>query len=66
MRIFRFIWAILKHLFIGGNVANEVYLNRLNYCKECEHRDDQVCSICGCYVDYKTRWASEECPLKKW
>ena len=39
---------------------------RLEVCTLCDQRNDDRCSVCGCYLAEKASWRSSECPLGKW
>lgn len=69
-KIGNFIKAVTTHAMDGFlNVDKETEQARLSICKKCEHYinpDNPVCNICKCYLNVKTRWASESCPIKKW
>ena len=39
---------------------------RLEICTLCDQRNDDRCSVCGCYLAEKASWRSSECPLGKW
>lgn len=43
---------------------------RLNICKRCVNKEHtsfgDVCSLCGCILDNKTRIKEEHCELNKW
>lgn len=43
---------------------------RLPICKKCEHIKDtkfgEICSLCGCILESKTRVEDEHCELNKW
>lgn len=63
--------AAARHLANGcRQVSDEVYSIRLGICRACTSLDvsRMVCQegACGCYVERKAHWASEECPLQKW
>lgn len=63
--------AAAKHLATGGKlVSPEVKAARLAVCAGCEFYDPEPkkCrhSSCGCYLDTKANWSSEDCPLGKW
>lgn len=63
--------ATAKFLASGLRRATpEQQANRLAICRECDRYDaDEVrCRECGCYLQEKTSWASESCPLTppKW
>ncbi len=47
--------------------------SRLDICALCEHRNENRCAICGCYLidaptgaGGKAEWADQSCPLGKW
>ena len=50
------------------NVSNETKSARLEICKTCEFFNPALaqCQKCGCFLNIKTSWASEKCPLDKW
>lgn len=41
---------------------------RLSTCQKCPEYDMVIhkCKECGCFMDIKTMFPSEECPLGKW
>jgi hypothetical protein len=43
---------------------------RITVCDNCTHSEKgafgTTCSICGCLMVLKARFAASECPLKKW
>ena len=65
-RIFRFIQAIIKRWIYGEEVTYETFIERNLQCLNCLERQDTICGKCGCPLHKKTRWTTEECPLKKW
>lgn len=49
------------------NIDDDAYLRRRSTCDECEFfRSDERCSVCGCFMKIKARWAASVCPLGKW
>lgn len=58
--------ALAKHVVDPKNVDVKVYEDRLKTCSTCIHRNEGRCSACGCPIETKALWASENCPLKKW
>ena len=64
--------SLIKHAangFISASIP--IQQERLNICKQCDKYDNlnpenPTCKECGCYLNIKTAWASESCPLKKW
>lgn len=61
--------AVAKHaLDLGTKVSEEILKQRLDICSSCERlsEDKSTCNECGCPVETKASWRSEDCPLKKW
>ena len=65
--------AVVKHVGDGmKKVDLPRYQHRLNICNDCVppsgFRVKNRCTheSCGCFIDQKAWWASEECPLSKW
>lgn len=61
--------AVIKHVLDAGkNVTPEEFMARLEICNGCEMRLDNRCTHveCGCFLDKKAWWASEDCPMQKW
>lgn len=61
--------STVNHLSNGlKNVKEDVKKNRLDICKACDkfNPENTTCNECGCYLEIKTQWASEKCPLDKW
>lgn len=52
------------------NVSDQVKSHRMQICNSCEFLSDSEenpeCSKCGCFVNIKTSWGSESCPVGKW
>lgn len=59
--------ALTKHELSGElKVSPELYEARLDTCATCPHRNDGQCSVCGCPLEKKAEWATEDCPLALW
>ncbi|MCA9045314.1 MAG: hypothetical protein KDA69_13390 [Planctomycetaceae bacterium] len=63
--------AVVRHVANGGKqVSESVYAARLSICNQCPmlNLKQRICTdqACGCYVDRKARWESEDCPQGKW
>ena len=61
--------SIVAHAANGFQKAsNDIKNARIDICKQCElyNESDSTCKECGCYLEIKTSWASEKCPLGKW
>lgn len=66
-QVFNFLKAITRHVVDGlKNVGEEEYKNRIEICNGCDSNIEGKCKECGCPIDKKAKWASEDCPLKKW
>ena len=66
----------LKHIFLGNlynliGVNYELMNTRLEICKKCDKKVNltknvEVCSICGCVLNAKSRIEEESCVIGKW
>ena len=41
---------------------------RIDHCKKCEYyiKKENRCRLCGCFLQYKTKFLNAHCPIKKW
>lgn len=59
--------ALAEHVASGAKMApKELAEYRAATCLTCEHRRDDRCSVCGCFIAEKAAWETSECPLGKW
>jgi len=59
--------AVKDHIKEGAeNVAADLLEKRLEACSVCEFRNNDQCSVCGCFVSKKAKWKEQQCPLGKW
>lgn len=59
--------SVAKHVADGATKADQRTLERrLEICSVCEHRNEDRCTICGCFIAEKAAWRTSECPLGKW
>jgi hypothetical protein len=63
--------ASAKHVSNGmKSVTAQTKSNRLAICNSCPFKagaeDNPTCNKCGCFLNIKTGWASESCPIGKW
>ena len=70
-KVLNFWWALCRFLANRRRqVRRAVYQERLAICRECPSLDGErmVCreKQCGCKVERKAWWASEDCPIGKW
>ncbi|MGC1272613.1 MAG: DUF6171 family protein [Planctomycetaceae bacterium] len=62
-----FTQAVAKHVADGATKVDAATLERrLAICTLCEHRRENRCTVCGCYLAEKAAWRTSECPLGKW
>lgn len=47
-------------------VADEVYEDRLEICKDCDKLNSGTCNACGCYVELRALGKVSSCPKHKW
>jgi Family of unknown function (DUF6171) len=47
-------------------VSGEEQARRLAICKACEFFTGSRCLKCGCVIRWKSRLATEHCPIQKW
>ena len=55
-----------KDIVTQNNAPQEEQERRLAICGGCEHKKGAKCNLCGCFLNYKTRLASSECPMGEW
>ena len=65
-----FSFELIKNAIQTGalEVSDEIKNQRLEICKTCEKYDAQQvrCIECGCFLEAKTSFALNSCPLGKW
>lgn len=67
--IISFLNSSYNYMYNGfKNVSNETKSERLEICKSCEFFNESLyqCKQCGCFLQIKTSWATEKCPIDKW
>ena len=60
-----FVKAAAKHIADGmEKVTIEQFKARIDVCNKCEYRLKNRCTHpkCGCFLDIKAWWKSEDCP----
>ena len=61
--------AVAKRVLSGfENVDTPTYYDRVHICSRCPKLDHKTreCTECGCPIETKAAWKTENCPLKKW
>lgn len=49
------------------NLTSQQVAARLAVCASCDQlRSNRTCARCGCFVDAKARFRSQDCPLRRW
>jgi hypothetical protein len=66
----QFTFEVVKQAFTSNSVfvSSEIKQQRLDTCKQCEYYDSRQirCKHCGCFLEYKTNFALDSCPIDKW
>lgn len=47
-------------------VSDQEHDRRFAICQACEHFTGTSCRLCGCIAKFKTKLATEKCPIGKW
>jgi len=52
----------------GVKVSVEIVKKRMRICKSCSYlfKATGNCKKCGCFIDAKTKYADQKCPIGKW
>lgn len=63
--------AVVEDVKAGSRrVSQDVYTDRMTLCRACGlyNRQKGTCGHpdCGCVMQRKAKWASQECPIGKW
>ena len=62
-----FAQAVAEHVANGAAKVDQTILERrLEICTVCEHRNEDRCTVCGCFLAEKAAWRTSDCPLGKW
>jgi hypothetical protein len=56
----------VKDSLLKNKVNSEERNRRLKICHSCEHFSAPRCTLCGCFMNFKTTLASSQCPVGKW
>jgi hypothetical protein len=66
----KFTFEVVKEALTTNNifVSSEVKKERLAICASCEYYDSRQvrCKHCGCFLEHKTNFALDSCPIDKW
>lgn len=64
--------SLVNHALGGFKQVTETEKQqRLDTCRECpdcnlKDGEPETCRLCGCYLQIKAGWQSEQCPANKW
>lgn len=65
-------FTILKGTYYNYKKRNQLLAGkRLKICNECENKEEMpfigdICGLCGCILESKTRLRNEKCLMNKW
>ena len=59
---------VVKAIALGEPIlaSKEEVQRRLSICDGCEKKNGNTCDECQCFLDMKTKFAIQQCPLEKW
>ena len=55
-----------KDVLLNNKVSSVERNRRISICHTCEHFSAPRCTLCGCFMNFKTTLESSECPIGKW
>lgn len=65
-----FSFELIKRAMMGEAlmVSEKVQEERMTVCRSCEFYDGSQnrCTQCGCWLEQKTKFSLDSCPLQKW
>jgi len=65
-----FSFELIKRAINGESlmVSEKIQEERMVICRSCEFYDKSQnrCTECGCWLDQKTKFALDSCPIQKW
>lgn len=56
----------IERLSESDRADERTYNSRIEICKACEHLISGVCMKCGCYVEFRSAFKKQACPMKRW
>ena len=56
----------VRDSLLNRKVDEEERNRRLKICHSCEHFSAPRCTLCGCFMNFKTTLTSSQCPVGKW
>ena len=66
------LWNIIKGTYFNITKKHQDKADiRLNICNKCSHVENikglgNICNMCGCILESKTRVEDEKCEMNKW
>lgn len=62
-----FMGALAKHAMSGFSLLDDGhFIERIKICETCPFNENWICKKCGCSINIKARWQTQDCPEKKW
>lgn len=59
--------AEVKEIYYNPNLVNmNIYIHRMNTCRDCSELKHNFCQQCGCLMTLKAQFEKMNCALKKW
>ena len=56
----------VKDSLLNNKVNSAERNRRLKICHSCEQFSAPKCTLCGCFMNFKSTLTSSECPIGKW
>jgi len=56
----------VRDSLLNDKVSSAERSRRLKICHSCEQFSAPRCTLCGCFMNFKSTLASSECPIDKW
>lgn len=74
IKAYNYLKALSKHVLNGMEKVDVIeYYDRIHACTRCEfmieNKNDNYkfeCGVCGCPIEEKASWKTEQCPKDKW
>ncbi len=63
---FKTLQAYISNIEADHKVSEELYEERLEFCRECEMLFQGMCRVCGCYVELRAAMKKNACPRHRW
>lgn len=61
---FKSVSAYISNIPEELKTPDEIYADRLDYCKRCKYLMNGLCRLCGCFVEIRAASVKSYCPNK--